>query len=262
MLVAFGRQAIVILGRGQLDGFQRRFRRGAADDERHVVRRASRGAQRAHLVDQVVFQFARRQQRLGFLIQIGFVGGTAALGDAQELVLFAVHAVEIDLRRQIAAGVDLFVHIQRGVLRIAQVLFDVGVVHPARQRFFIAAAGPDALALFADDNRRAGVWQVGKIPLAAISELRRNCSATYLSFSLASGSLRISATCCWCAGRSMNDASWNACWASRVNASGATFRISAFEFAHGNVVAAQQVVFGIVFLQRERILIVERFIRH
>lgn len=55
MLVAFGRQAIVILGRGQLDGFQRRFRRGAADDERHVVRRASRGAQRAHLVDQVVF---------------------------------------------------------------------------------------------------------------------------------------------------------------------------------------------------------------
>jgi hypothetical protein len=34
-------------------------------------------------------------------------------------------------------------------------------------------------------------WQVGSTPLAAISELRRNCRATYLSFSLASGSSRI-----------------------------------------------------------------------
>jgi hypothetical protein len=61
-------------------------------------------------------------------------------------------------------------------------------------------------------------WQVGKMPLAAISELRRNCRATYLSFSLASGSLRISATCCWCAGRNMKEASWKACCARRVSA--------------------------------------------
>ena len=39
-------------------------------------------------------------------------------------------------------------------------------------------------------------WQVGRMPLAAISELRRNCRATYLSLSLASGSSRIDATCC------------------------------------------------------------------
>ncbi|EIQ22515.1 hypothetical protein SFK404_4401 [Shigella flexneri K-404] len=31
-------------------------------------------------------------------------------------------------------------------------------------------------------------WQVGSTPLAAISEFLKNCSATYLSFSLASGS--------------------------------------------------------------------------
>jgi hypothetical protein len=87
------------------------------------------------------------------------------------------------------------------VLRVAQVILDIGVIHPLRQRRFIAAAGPDALAFLPVMIAVPVSWQVGRMPLAAISELRRNCRATYLSFSLASGSLRISATCCWCAGR-------------------------------------------------------------
>jgi hypothetical protein len=81
-------------------------------------------------------------------------------------------------------------------LRIAQVIFGVGVVDAVRQRRFIAAAGPDALAFLPTMIAVPVSWQVGRMPFAAISELRRNCRATYLSFSLASGSLRISATCC------------------------------------------------------------------
>ncbi|MNV47215.1 hypothetical protein D3C71_1390750 [compost metagenome] len=131
VLIAFGRQAIIVLGRRQFYGFQGCFRRGAADNERHVVRRASRGAQRTHFLDQIILQLARRQQRFGFLIKVGFVGRTAAFSNTQEFVFFTVDAVEVDLRRQVAAGVDLFIHIQRGVLRIAQVVFDKGVVHPA-----------------------------------------------------------------------------------------------------------------------------------
>ncbi len=73
MFVTFGRQAIVVLGRRQLDGFQGAFRRGAANHKRDVVRRAGRGAEGAHLLHQVVLQLARREQRFGLLIEIGFV---------------------------------------------------------------------------------------------------------------------------------------------------------------------------------------------
>ena len=50
------------------------------------------------------------------------------------------------MRRQVGAGVDLFIHIQRRVLRVAQVVFGVSVVDTVRQRGFIAASGPDTLA--------------------------------------------------------------------------------------------------------------------
>ncbi|MNI85848.1 hypothetical protein D3C73_1428770 [compost metagenome] len=74
MLIAFGRQAVIVLGRGQFDGFQRRFGRGTTDNECHVVRRAGRGTQRAHFLDQIILELARGQQRLGFLVKIGFIG--------------------------------------------------------------------------------------------------------------------------------------------------------------------------------------------
>ncbi len=40
---------------------------------------------------------------------------------------------------------------------IAQVVFGVGVVDATRQRRFVTAAGPDALAFFTGDNRCASV---------------------------------------------------------------------------------------------------------
>ena len=68
-------------------------------------------------------------------------------------------------------------------------------------------------------------WQKGSMPLAAVSALRRNWRATYLSFSEASGSDRILATWRLCSRRSMNSTSWKACWASVVRASLDTLRI-------------------------------------
>ena len=56
--VAFGWQAIVVARRGELDGFQRGFRRGAADNEGDMVRRAGRGARGPHLLNQIFFSFA------------------------------------------------------------------------------------------------------------------------------------------------------------------------------------------------------------
>ena len=70
----------------------------------------------AHLLDEVIFQLRRGDQRFGFLVQIGFVRRAAALGDAEEFVLIAIGSIEIDLRRQVGASVNLFIHIQRRVL--------------------------------------------------------------------------------------------------------------------------------------------------
>ena len=50
-------------------------------------------------------------------------------------------------------------------------------------------------------------WQNGKTPLAAISALRNMVMATYLSFSLASGSVKIFATIFKCSVRSMKEQS-------------------------------------------------------
>ncbi|SBF33688.1 Uncharacterised protein [Klebsiella variicola] len=162
MLVTFGRQAIVVFGGGQLHGFQRRFRRSPADHKGDMVRRTSGGPEGAHLLNQIVFQLRRGDQRFGFLVQIGFVRRTAALGDAEEFVLIAIGSIKIDLRRQVGTGVNLFIHIQRRVLRVAQVVLDIGVVHTLRQSGFITAAGPHALAFFTHDDRGAGVLAGGQ----------------------------------------------------------------------------------------------------
>ena len=68
-------------------------------------------------------------------------------------------------------------------------------------------------------------WQKGSIPLTAVSALRRNCNATYLSFSDASGSFKILATCSLCSRRNINSTSWKACWLKRVRASFETLMI-------------------------------------
>ena len=65
--------------------------------------------------------------------------------------------VELDLRRQVRAGVHLVVHVERRELRVAQVGPRVGVEDAARERRLVVAARPDALALLADDDRGAGV---------------------------------------------------------------------------------------------------------
>ena len=66
VFVAFRWQRVVVARGSQLHGFQRGFRRGAADHERDMVRRAGRGTESAHLLNQIVFQLRRGDQRFGF----------------------------------------------------------------------------------------------------------------------------------------------------------------------------------------------------
>ena len=63
---------------------------------------------------------------------------------------------------QVGAGIHFFVHIQRRVLRVAQVIFNIGIKYALGECRFVAATGPDALTFFTHDNCRTGVlagWQ-------------------------------------------------------------------------------------------------------
>ena len=57
--------------------------------------------------------------------------------------------MDVDLCREVAAGVHLVIHVEGGVLRVAEVIGGVGVVNPFREFFGIVTAGVDALAFCA-----------------------------------------------------------------------------------------------------------------
>ena len=163
--VACGRQVIQIAGGCELDCFKSAFGARAADDKGEVVRRAGRGAKGFHLGHQELFQTFRIEQRLGFLEQDGFVCAAAALGNEKELVFVPFRGIEIDLGRQIAAGIDLLVHVECDGLGIAQVFFGVCFENSFGKEFLIFAAGPDLLAFFADDGGCARVLTEGQFKL-------------------------------------------------------------------------------------------------
>ncbi len=73
------------------------------------------------------------------------------------MVFVAVVGEEIDLRRQIVAGIDLAEHRHRRQLAVAQVGLGISAPDAFRERAGIAAAGPDALSLLAHHDRGAGV---------------------------------------------------------------------------------------------------------
>ena len=143
---------------GELDGEQVLLSRCAADDERDVIRRASSCTERFHLLHQEGDKCALvLDASLGLLVEIGLVGRTATLGHAQEVILHAMCGLQIDLRGQVALGVHLVEHVQRGVLRVAQVALGVGVEHTAAECLLILKSCPDLLAFLAVDDSCAGV---------------------------------------------------------------------------------------------------------
>src|SRR3546814_4826200 len=81
------------------------------------------------------------------LFRSGLVGRATAFGHEQELVGVALCGIELDLGRQVAAGILLLEHRQRRQLRIAQVGLGIGAVDALRDSLLVAALGPDILAL-------------------------------------------------------------------------------------------------------------------
>ena len=157
---AFGRQVVEVVRGGVLRGLQRELRARAADDDGEVVRRARGGAERADLLVEELHEARRVEDGLGLLEEERLVGRAAALGHEEELVLRDVpgrRRVELDLGRQVGAGVLLLERRQRRELGVAEVEPGVGVVHAPADRLAVVCAGEHALGLLAHHDRGAGV---------------------------------------------------------------------------------------------------------
>ena len=101
------RQAVEVARARELHGLERELGREPADHEREVVGRAGRGAERADLLGHEAQQRLRVEQRLRLLVEEGLVRRAAALGQEEQVVLVAGLGVDLDLRRQVRAGVLL-----------------------------------------------------------------------------------------------------------------------------------------------------------
>jgi len=76
------------------------------------------------------------------------VGGAAALGHEEELVVVALCLREVDLNGQVGLGVVLLEHVLRRDLRVAEVGAGLGIVDAPRDVRFIVAVCEDMRAAF------------------------------------------------------------------------------------------------------------------
>ena len=250
--VARGGQAVIVVGRGELNRKHRLFSRGTADHESDVIRGASSRTQALHLFNEVGHERLGIQNRLGFLIEVALVGRAAALDNAQELVFIAFSGFDINLSRQVAAGVLFFVHRQRSVLRVTQAVGGVGFENTLRECFFIAEAGPNALALFTVDNGRTGVLAEGQFTLGCNFSVAQEGQSNVL---IVVGSFRILQDLgnLFIVGAAEHEVG---VMESLLGKHRQRFRLNlqnlvTFEFAFRDVIFGEQIIFRFVFAELE-----------
>ncbi len=148
VFVACSGQVVVVVSRSELNGEQVLFGTGTSDDEADVVRRAGCRAEGFHLGHEEGHERGGVEDGFGFLVEVRLVGRASAFGDAEEFVLHSLGGFEVNLCRQVAAGVHLVVHVERSVLRVAQVLLGIGLVNAFGDGLFVAESRPYLLSFF------------------------------------------------------------------------------------------------------------------
>ena len=128
-----------------------------------MIRRAGSRTKTLHFLDK------ERNQRtlildgsLGHRIEVGLVSRATTLCHHHELILSTLRGLDINLGRQVTTGVHLVVHVQRCVLRVAQVVLGKGIEHTQAQSLFILEARPDLLSFLAMDDGRTRVLTEGQ----------------------------------------------------------------------------------------------------
>ena len=165
-LVACGWQLVVVVGGGELHGEQVLLGGGSSDHEGNVVGRAGGRAEGLHFGHEEGHEGSWIEYGLGLLVKVGLVGRTASLGHAEKTVFVTLTGLDVNLRGQVALGVDLLVHVQRGVLRVSEILLGVGLVDSEVQRLLVAEACPYLLALLAVDDGGTSVLAERQLALA------------------------------------------------------------------------------------------------
>mmetsp|Transcript_13912 Transcript_13912/g.29698 ORF Transcript_13912/g.29698 Transcript_13912/m.29698 type:complete len:690 (-) Transcript_13912:273-2342(-) len=162
--ISFRRQGIVILRRGQLDRLEVLFRAKTSDNDRQVVRRTGRRADRFDVRLQEGFHATRVQKSLRLLIEKRFVGRPAALGDEQKVILVALRPEDVHLRRKIVPRILLVEHGQGSDLAVPQVQLGVGIVRAAGEMLVVVSVGQDPMAPLSHDDGRSRVLASGQYP--------------------------------------------------------------------------------------------------
>ena len=151
------RQRVEIAGGGEFHRLQGLLGAQAPDDDGEVIGRAGGGAEGQDLLLQEGDHPLVGQDRGRRLVEEGLVGRAAALGDEQEFVGVVALGGDVDLRRQVVAGVLLLERRERRDLAVAQVLLQIGVADALGDRRLVVPLGPHAPALLGDHDGGAGV---------------------------------------------------------------------------------------------------------
>ena len=97
-----------------------------------MVWRAGCGAEALHLFYEERYECSGVLDAcLGLLVEVGLVGRASSLGDAEETVLHALACLDVYLCWEVAFGVYLVIHVERGVLAVTKVVLRVGVIDAA-----------------------------------------------------------------------------------------------------------------------------------
>ena len=147
ILIALSGEIVVILHRGLLDSGEVGFGRSTADDESDMIGRTSGSAESLHLLDKERHESLLIKDSLSLLIEISLIGRAATLSHEEELILIALGGMDFDLRREVATGVHLIIHIEGSVLRIAEIILSISLIYTLRDHLLIVATGPHLLTL-------------------------------------------------------------------------------------------------------------------
>ena len=147
ILIALSGEIVVILHRSLLDSGEVGFGRSTADDESDMIGRTSGSAESLHLLDKERHESLLIKDSLSLLIEISLIGRTATLSHEEELILIALGGMDFDLRREVATGVHLIIHIEGSVLRIAEIILSISLIYTLRDHLLIVATGPYLLTL-------------------------------------------------------------------------------------------------------------------
>ncbi len=162
ILISLCGKVVIIFYGGFLHCGKVGFGRSASDHERDVVGRTGGRAEGLHLLDEERHECLPVEDSFGFLIKICLVGRAATLCHEQEVVFCAFGGVDFNLCGEIAAGVHLVVHVERRVLRVAEIVLGVGLVDAFGNFLFVIAACPYLLAFVGGTYRCAGVLTEGE----------------------------------------------------------------------------------------------------